>query len=201
MRCKATRISVQCRSCRNFVNDIAIKPGLEGYALPRKCPTYVFFCGKGFRAFAVMQWLGSSYVEICALDGDVKQYLFINTYRKLDLLVISGTLMSCWFGVVLAALVTSTKLSYVKPSQYCDWWLPLAGLLSQYFPGHSDPLRLAIPMCAGAMITDCGFSHHCGRHGEFCVQLALSPGLLAYWLMSVKALAVNLHQPTCCVVA
>ncbi|KAI0231389.1 DNA replication licensing factor mcm5 [Lamellibrachia satsuma] len=39
IRAKATRISIQCRSCRNVINDIAVKPGLEGYALPRKCPT------------------------------------------------------------------------------------------------------------------------------------------------------------------
>lgn len=39
IRAKATRISIQCRSCRNFMNDLAVKPGLEGYALPRKCPT------------------------------------------------------------------------------------------------------------------------------------------------------------------
>jgi len=39
IRAKATRISIQCRTCRNFVNDIHVKPGLEGYALPRKCPT------------------------------------------------------------------------------------------------------------------------------------------------------------------
>jgi DNA replication licensing factor MCM5 len=39
IRAKATRISIQCRTCRNFMNNIAVKPGLEGYALPRKCPT------------------------------------------------------------------------------------------------------------------------------------------------------------------
>ncbi|XP_064623136.1 DNA replication licensing factor mcm5-A-like [Lineus longissimus] len=39
VRAKATRISIQCRSCRNFMNNIPVKPGLEGYALPRKCPT------------------------------------------------------------------------------------------------------------------------------------------------------------------
>lgn len=39
IRAKATRISIQCRSCRNFMNNIPVKPGLEGYALPRKCPT------------------------------------------------------------------------------------------------------------------------------------------------------------------
>ena len=39
VRAKATKISIQCRSCRNFMNNIPVKPGLEGYALPRKCPT------------------------------------------------------------------------------------------------------------------------------------------------------------------
>uniref|UniRef100_A0A5F9CBN1 DNA replication licensing factor MCM5 n=1 Tax=Oryctolagus cuniculus TaxID=9986 RepID=A0A5F9CBN1_RABIT len=39
VRAKATRISIQCRSCRNTLNNIAMRPGLEGYALPRKCNT------------------------------------------------------------------------------------------------------------------------------------------------------------------
>ena len=43
IRAKATKISIQCRSCRNFMNDLPVKPGLEGYALPRKCPTYVLW--------------------------------------------------------------------------------------------------------------------------------------------------------------
>lgn len=37
VRAKATRISIQCRSCRNTLTNIAMRPGLEGYALPRKC--------------------------------------------------------------------------------------------------------------------------------------------------------------------
>uniref|UniRef100_A0A8C0FKI4 DNA replication licensing factor MCM5 n=1 Tax=Bubo bubo TaxID=30461 RepID=A0A8C0FKI4_BUBBB len=37
VRAKATRISIQCRSCRNTISNIAVRPGLEGYALPRKC--------------------------------------------------------------------------------------------------------------------------------------------------------------------
>ncbi|XP_010614222.1 DNA replication licensing factor MCM5 isoform X1 [Fukomys damarensis] len=37
VRAKATRISIQCRSCRNTLTNIALRPGLEGYALPRKC--------------------------------------------------------------------------------------------------------------------------------------------------------------------
>ena len=36
IRAKATKMTIQCRSCKNFINDIALKPGLEGYALPRK---------------------------------------------------------------------------------------------------------------------------------------------------------------------
>ncbi|XP_074650291.1 DNA replication licensing factor mcm5-like [Tubulanus polymorphus] len=39
IRAKATKISIQCRSCRTFQNNIPVKPGLEGYALPRKCQT------------------------------------------------------------------------------------------------------------------------------------------------------------------
>lgn len=39
VRAKATRISIQCRSCRSTLTNIAMRPGLEGYALPRKCNT------------------------------------------------------------------------------------------------------------------------------------------------------------------
>ena len=41
IRAKATHITIQCRSCRNYRANIAVKPGLEGYTLPRKCDTYV----------------------------------------------------------------------------------------------------------------------------------------------------------------
>merc|ERR1719273_2497707 len=37
IKAKATRISIQCRSCRTTIPDIPIKAGLEGYQLPRKC--------------------------------------------------------------------------------------------------------------------------------------------------------------------
>jgi DNA replication licensing factor MCM5 len=37
VRAKATRISLQCRGCREIVNDLNINAGLEGYLLPRKC--------------------------------------------------------------------------------------------------------------------------------------------------------------------
>ena len=37
IRAKAIKMSLQCRGCRTVVNNIAVKPGLEGYALPRKC--------------------------------------------------------------------------------------------------------------------------------------------------------------------
>lgn len=39
IRAKATKISIQCRSCRSTQNNISIRPGLEGYVLPRKCST------------------------------------------------------------------------------------------------------------------------------------------------------------------
>jgi DNA replication licensing factor MCM5 len=39
VRAKATKITIQCRSCRNFQSNIPIRPGLEGYTLPRKCTT------------------------------------------------------------------------------------------------------------------------------------------------------------------
>lgn len=37
IRAKATSLTIQCRSCRTTVPNIPVKPGLEGYALPRKC--------------------------------------------------------------------------------------------------------------------------------------------------------------------
>ncbi|EDO48453.1 predicted protein [Nematostella vectensis] len=39
IRSKATNITIQCRSCQNTISSIPLKPGLEGYAMPRKCPT------------------------------------------------------------------------------------------------------------------------------------------------------------------
>ncbi|GBN36275.1 DNA replication licensing factor mcm5-A [Araneus ventricosus] len=37
VQAKATCISIQCRSCREIVPKIRIKPGLDGYNLPRRC--------------------------------------------------------------------------------------------------------------------------------------------------------------------
>ena len=37
---KATRLTIQCRSCRAYQSNIPIKPGMEGYMLPRNCNTY-----------------------------------------------------------------------------------------------------------------------------------------------------------------
>merc|ERR1719446_412257 len=39
IRAKAIKMAIQCRSCRTTVPNIALKPGLESYPLPRKCPT------------------------------------------------------------------------------------------------------------------------------------------------------------------
>ncbi|CAG2180086.1 unnamed protein product, partial [Oppiella nova] len=37
VRAKAIKMSLQCRGCREIVNDVNISAGLEGYLLPRKC--------------------------------------------------------------------------------------------------------------------------------------------------------------------
>ena len=37
VRSKATKMAIQCRNCRHTKSDILLKPGLEGYALPRRC--------------------------------------------------------------------------------------------------------------------------------------------------------------------
>ncbi|UYV60298.1 RNF19B [Cordylochernes scorpioides] len=37
IRSKATKINVQCRSCCYVVFNLPIRPGLEGFALPRRC--------------------------------------------------------------------------------------------------------------------------------------------------------------------
>lgn len=39
IRAKATQITLQCRSCRNVVPHLPVKPGMDGYILPRKCST------------------------------------------------------------------------------------------------------------------------------------------------------------------
>ena len=39
IRAKATHLTIQCRSCRNYQPNIPVRPGLEGYTLPRKCTT------------------------------------------------------------------------------------------------------------------------------------------------------------------
>jgi len=37
IKAKATSITIQCRSCRTTIPNLRIKPGFEGYAMPRKC--------------------------------------------------------------------------------------------------------------------------------------------------------------------
>ncbi|KAL0869248.1 hypothetical protein ABMA27_007518 [Loxostege sticticalis] len=39
IKAKATKISIQCRSCRNIIPNLPVRPGLEGYVMPRKCNT------------------------------------------------------------------------------------------------------------------------------------------------------------------
>jgi len=37
IKSKATKISIQCRSCRTVLPNIEVRPGFEGYQMPRKC--------------------------------------------------------------------------------------------------------------------------------------------------------------------
>ncbi|XP_014280815.1 DNA replication licensing factor mcm5 isoform X1 [Halyomorpha halys] len=39
LKTKATSITIQCKSCGNNIPKLPLKPGLEGYALPRRCTT------------------------------------------------------------------------------------------------------------------------------------------------------------------
>ncbi|KAK7074488.1 minichromosome maintenance protein 5 [Halocaridina rubra] len=39
VKAKAQTLTVQCRSCQTAIPNIPVKPGLEGYQLPRKCNT------------------------------------------------------------------------------------------------------------------------------------------------------------------
>ena len=39
IKAKAASITICCRGCNNTIPNIAMKPGLEGYSLPRTCPT------------------------------------------------------------------------------------------------------------------------------------------------------------------
>ena len=41
IRVKATHLTLQCRGCKSFLNNVPIKRGLEGFALPRKCAALV----------------------------------------------------------------------------------------------------------------------------------------------------------------
>ncbi|CAB3403012.1 unnamed protein product [Caenorhabditis bovis] len=37
VRSKATKVTLQCRQCKHTLPDVSIKPGLEGFQLPRTC--------------------------------------------------------------------------------------------------------------------------------------------------------------------
>lgn len=39
IKAKTTKITIQCRACNNTIPNLTVSPGLEGYALPRKCTT------------------------------------------------------------------------------------------------------------------------------------------------------------------
>lgn len=39
IKAKATKIAIMCRTCQDIRSNLHIKPGLEGFLLPRKCAT------------------------------------------------------------------------------------------------------------------------------------------------------------------
>ena len=39
IKAKASSITIRCRGCSNTIPNIAMRPGLEGYSLPRTCPS------------------------------------------------------------------------------------------------------------------------------------------------------------------
>lgn len=39
VRAKAVKVALQCRSCKELLKNITVKPGLDGFMLPRKCST------------------------------------------------------------------------------------------------------------------------------------------------------------------
>ena len=39
IKAKALSITIRCRGCSNTIPNIAMRPGLEGYSLPRSCPS------------------------------------------------------------------------------------------------------------------------------------------------------------------
>lgn len=39
IKAKATTMSIQCRSCNEIISNLKVNPGLEGFAMPRKCTT------------------------------------------------------------------------------------------------------------------------------------------------------------------
>ena len=58
--------------------------------------------------------------------------------------------------LLVTALVTSTKLSYVEPSYYLNWCSALTGIAFHYL---SRPVSLAVPRWVAAVSTTHGFSH------------------------------------------
>jgi DNA replication licensing factor MCM5 len=37
VRARATKVTLQCRTCRHIISDFQVEPGMEGFMLPRKC--------------------------------------------------------------------------------------------------------------------------------------------------------------------
>lgn len=56
VRAKATKVCLQCRGCRSVISNVPLPPGLQGYALPRKCNAWVLFSVRGPGARPARCW-------------------------------------------------------------------------------------------------------------------------------------------------
>lgn len=77
VKAKATKVCLQCRSCRAIIPNIAMPPGLEGYALPRKCNKWVGVLGghlvKDFRS-------GDARADLWVMSGVTQGEGWVETF-------------------------------------------------------------------------------------------------------------------------
>lgn len=74
IRAKATKIAIQCRSCNNIIPNLPIKPGLEGYSMPRKCNTYVS------SRLGLLMYINERFV-VNRLEDQIVHWILILFYR------------------------------------------------------------------------------------------------------------------------
>ena len=94
----------------------------------------------------------------------------------------------CWFRIVVMALVTSTKLSYVEPGLYWDRWWPLVGLPSQCLSRPLRPTQPGFPSVdwMAAVSTGSGYGHRWWRNGELCMEVCSATKIAGILCMLLK---------------